>query len=65
VKDGPAQQAGLEGGDVVVGLADQDLANIYDYVRALNGLQPGEATTITVRRDGERRTFDITPGVRE
>ncbi|NBB70680.1 MAG: M28 family peptidase, partial [Alphaproteobacteria bacterium] len=65
VKDGPAQEAGVEGGDVVVELAGQDLANIYDYVRALNGLVPGEATTITVRRDGEEQTFDITPGVRE
>jgi hypothetical protein len=65
VKDGPAQAAGLVGGDVVVELAGQDLANIYDYVRALNGLQPGEPTTITVRRDGEEQTFDITPGVRE
>jgi S1-C subfamily serine protease len=65
VKDGPAEQAGLEGGDVVVELAGQDLANIYDYVRALNGLQPGEETTVTVRRDGEEQTFDITPGVRE
>jgi len=65
VKDGPAQAAGLEGGDVVIGLAGQELANIYDYVRTLNGLEPGEATTITVRRDGEEMTFDITPGVRE
>lgn len=65
VKDGPAQAAGLEGGDVVTGLAGQELANIYDYVRTLNGLEPGEATTITVRRDGEEMTLDITPGVRE
>jgi len=65
VKDGPAQEAGLAGGDVVVGLAGQELANIYDYVRTLNGLQPGETTTITVRREGEELTLDITPGVRE
>ena len=65
VNGGPAAEAGLEGGDVVVGLAGAELANIYDYVRALNGLQPGEPTTITVRRNGEERTLDITPGVRE
>ena len=65
VKDGPAQEAGLEGGDVVVGLAGQELANIYDYVRALNGLVPGEATTITVSRGGEAVTLDITPRVRD
>jgi Tol biopolymer transport system component/Zn-dependent M28 family amino/carboxypeptidase len=65
VKDGPAERAGLTGGDVVVGLAGQDLENIYDYVRTLNGLKPGEAIEIAVERNGERQTFQITPGVRE
>ena len=65
VKDGPAERAGLPGGDIVVGLAGQDLENIYDYVRALNGLKPGETIDITVERKGERKTFSIKPGVRE
>lgn len=64
VKDGPAEAAGLAGGDVVVGLAGQDLENIYDYVRTLNGLKPGEAVDITVEREGARKTFSITPGSR-
>ena len=64
VKDGPAEAAGLAGGDVVVGLAGQDLENIYDYVRTLNGLKPGEAIDIIVESAGERRTFSITPASR-
>ncbi len=64
VKGGPAQQAGLAGGDIVVGLAGQELENIYDYVRALNGLKPGETVDITVERAGERKTFSIEPAVR-
>ena len=64
VKGGPAEQAGLTGGDVVVGLAGQELENIYDYVRTLNGLKPGAAIDITVERKGVRKTFSITPGVR-
>ncbi len=64
VKDGPAEKAGLTGGDVVVGLAGQELENIYDYVRTLNGLRPGEAVDITVERKGVRQTFSIEPGVR-
>jgi S1-C subfamily serine protease len=55
----------LTGGDVIVGLAGQDLENIYDYVRALNGLKPGEAVEIAVERNGERATLTIKPGVRE
>ena len=64
VKAGPAEQAGLAGGDVVVGLAGQELENIYDYVRALNGLKPGEAVDITVLRKGVPQTFSITPALR-
>ncbi len=65
VKDGPAESAGLTGGDVIVGLAGQELENIYDYVRTLNGLKPGEMVDIAIERKGERQTFEITPGVRE
>jgi len=64
IKGGPAEQAGLTGGDVVVGLAGQDLENIYDYVRTLNGLKPGEAVDITVERKGMRKSFSIKPSVR-
>jgi S1-C subfamily serine protease len=65
VEGGPAQDAGLEGGDVVTELAGQDLENIYDYVRVINGLKPGEEVTITVRRDGEPVELAITPARRE
>ncbi len=65
VKDGPAERAGLVSGDVVVGLAGQKLENIYDYVRTLNGLKPGEQIEVAIERDGKRLTLQITPGVRE
>ena len=65
VKDGPAERAGLASGDVVVGLAGQKLENIYDYVRTLNGLKPGEKIEVAVERDGNRLRLQITPGTRE
>lgn len=65
VKGGPAEEAGVRGGDVLVGLAGQELENIYDFVRTLNGLKAGEAVDITVLRDGGRETFDVTPRPRE
>ena len=65
VEGGPAQEAGLKGGDVVVELAGQELENIYDYVRVINGLKPGEDVAITVRRDGEPVELSITPTRRE
>jgi C-terminal processing protease CtpA/Prc len=65
MKDGPAERAGLAGGDVIVGLAGQNLENIYDYVRTLNGLKPGDTVDIAVERNGQRQTFKITPTARE
>ncbi|MEM1346116.1 MAG: M20/M25/M40 family metallo-hydrolase [Pseudomonadota bacterium] len=65
VKGGPAELAGLQGGDVVVALAGQDLDDIYDYVRTLNTLAPGEAVEIAVERDGARVVLEIVPGLRE
>lgn len=65
VKDGPAEEAGVEGGDVVVGLAGQELETIYDYVRVMNGLKPGGDVSMTVRRDGEPTELSITPRVRK
>ena len=65
VQAGPAEKAGVAGGDVMVGLAGQDIETIYDFVRTLNGLKPGEEVDITVLRDGARKTLRITPGARE
>ncbi len=56
---GAAANAGLEGGDIIIGLGGKDLADIYGYMEALNGLKKGQLTTVTVLRDGERLTLDL------
>lgn len=66
VKPGaPAEAAGLTSGDVIVELAGKPIETIYDYVYALEVLKPGEETTVTVIRDGEKRTLKIVPGSRD
>lgn len=62
---GPAAEAGVEGGDVVVGLAGKEILNIYDYTEAMSSLKVGEETTISVERDGETLEMKIVPGSRE
>jgi len=62
---GPAAAAGLKDGDVVVELAGQTIANIYDYSRALDNLKVGAQVDIVVLRDGQRVTLALTPGARE
>ena len=62
---GPADIAGLRGGDIVVELGGQRVENIYDYMFAIDSLKPKEETTVTVQRGRERLTFKITPSVRK
>ncbi len=55
----PAANAGLQNGDVIIGLGGEKLADIYGYMGALNKLKKGQLTTITVLRDGEEMTMDL------
>jgi Tol biopolymer transport system component len=64
-KDGPASQAGLQSGDVIVELAGRKIENIYDYTYAIEALKIGEEVQITILRDGQRLTREIVPGSRE
>ena len=63
-KGGPASEAGLKGGDVIVEVAGKTIENIYDYTFAIEALKIGETIDIVVERDGERLTRPVTPGSR-
>jgi len=62
---GPAEQAGLRKGDIVVEIAGQTIANIYDYTFALELLKIGEPAKVVYLRDGQRRETTLTPGARK
>ena len=62
---GPAEAAGLQGGDVIVGLAGQTVTNIYDYMYSLDLLKVGEPAEVVFIRDGERMTTELIPRVRD
>jgi hypothetical protein len=49
----PAEAAGLQGGDVVIEFAGNEIMNIYDYTYALRDHAPGDTVQIKVRREGE------------
>jgi Zn-dependent M28 family amino/carboxypeptidase len=61
---GPAERAGLQKGDVIVEIAGQSIANIYDYTYALELLKVDEPVTIVYVRGGERRETTMTPAAR-
>jgi S1-C subfamily serine protease len=62
---GPAEQAGLQKGDVIIEIAGQTIANIYDYTYALDALKIGQPATVVYMRDGQRRETTLTPAARK
>ncbi len=62
---GPAERAGLRGGDRIVRLGGHAVENIYDYTYALDALAIGEPVPIVVLRDGARVELEITPSSRD
>jgi len=65
VGGGPAEQAGLRKGDVIVEIAGQTIANIYDYTYALDILKIGQPAKVIYMRDGKKLETMLTPGARK
>lgn len=55
----PAANAGLKAGDVIIELGGLELNDIYDYMGALNTLEKGEITTITILRKDEEMRLEL------
>jgi S1-C subfamily serine protease len=79
VKGGPADEAGLEGGDtsatiegaqmrlggdIVTAVDGGKIGDMEDVINAVNSASPGEKMELTVDRDGETKTITVTLGVR-
>ena len=65
IAGGPAEQAGLQKGDVIVEIAGQSITNIYDYTYALEVLKIGQPAKVAYVRLGERKETTLTPGARK
>jgi len=61
---GPAEQSGLMKGDIIVEIAGQGIANIYDYTYALELLRVNQPVKVVYMRNGERRETMLTPAAR-
>ena len=52
------------GGDVIVAFDGDEVTSSAELQSAVDGKQPGDKVSITVLRDGERRTVEVTLGTR-
>ena len=60
----PAEQAGLTAGDVIVEFAGRAVKDLYDFSDALYSHRPGDAVSVTVLRNGDRKQFTVHLGKR-
>ena len=60
IEDTPAEDAGLEKGDVVVALEGQKVTDGIALIVSIRSHQPGETLTFTVVRDGDEQDIDVT-----
>jgi serine protease DegQ len=58
----PADQAGIQPGDVVTGIGDTQVSTVEDLLGALRQAKPGDQVPVKVVRDGEEQTIDVTLG---
>jgi len=58
---GPAQQAGLQQGDVIINFAQREVRRIEDVVDACYYMQVGVPSDITVLRGLEQKSFRLNP----
>jgi membrane-associated protease RseP (regulator of RpoE activity) len=64
VAGGPAENAGLQKGDIIVEIAGQSITNIYDYTYALELLKVDQPVKVVYTRAGKRLETTLTPAVR-
>jgi len=57
---GPADKAGLKGGDIIIRFGAKVVGNIYDYTDALGAYKPGDVVEVVALRAGKEMTFRVT-----
>ncbi len=64
LQNGPAAQAGLRPGDVIVAVSTQAVRNVSQLLRLVAALKPGQQSTFSVMRGNQSLELRVTPGIR-
>ncbi|WP_300059299.1 DegQ family serine endoprotease [uncultured Roseobacter sp.] len=65
VPEGPAREAGMEAGDVIISFAGKNVEDTRGLVREVGNSPVGETVRVTVLREGATQTLRVTLGRRE
>ena len=64
VSGSPAQDAGLQAGDVLIGIDGNTMKDGYEAMNRIAGTEPGTKLTLNVRRNTQELDLDVTIGTR-
>ena len=64
LQNGPAAQAGIRPGDVVVEVGDKEIGNVSELLSSVAALKPGTAAPFSLQRRNETVKLEVTPGLR-
>jgi len=59
-RDGAADKAGIKPGDVIIKVDGEKIKDVSELQRTINSYRPGDETTVTVKRDGKEKQFEVT-----
>jgi S1-C subfamily serine protease len=59
---GPAAEAGIRPGDVITAIGDTRVSTVEDLLGALRRQKPGDRVTVSLVRDGQESTVEVTLG---
>ena len=64
VEDGPADDAGIERGDVIASIDGSGVSTVSDVRDAVGAASVGGTLSFTIERDGGESTYNVTVGER-
>ena len=62
VPDSPAERAGLEAGDVIVGIAGDDVEKVKEVTRKVAAVRPNDEIELDIWRGGKQKTIEVAVG---
>ena len=64
LQNGPAAQAGVRPGDVIMEVAGKDVSTVSELLTTVAALKPGSPSPVKVQRRDDSVTLNVTPGLR-